>query len=106
MCLQQSYPRIDTRQLDEQIKAIMAELMPLLKEHMHDVCSQQLLLYIQRLVLSLARQRSDVTPGAGGATGGRGSDGGGGQRQEFVRFFHKQLASILHDSLAKFEGRK
>ena len=86
----QAYPRIDTRQLDEQIKTIMKEIIPLLKEHMDDVCSQQLLLYIKRLVLSLTRQRSDdVTP-----------------QHEFVRFFHKQLSSILQDSLAKFEGRK
>ena len=68
----------------------MKEIIPLLKEHMDDVCSQQLLLYIKRLVLSLTRQRSDdVAP-----------------QHEFVRFFHKQLSSILQDSLAKFEGRK
>lgn len=65
----------------------MTEIIPVLKEHMDDVCSPQLLLYIKRLVLSLTRQRDD------GA-------------QDFVPFFHKQLASILSDSLAKFEGRK
>ena len=83
----QTYPRIDTQQLDAQIKAIMTEIIPVLKEHMDDVCSQQLLLYIRRLVLSLTKQRDDDS-------------------QEFVRFFHKQLGSILQDSLAKFEGRK
>ena len=53
---------------------------------MDDVCSQQLLQYIRRLVLSLTKQKDDG--------------------HEFVRFFHKQLGSILQDTLAKFEGRK
>ena len=51
-----------------------------------DVCSTQLLQYIKRLVLTLTKQKDDGL--------------------EFVRFFHKQLGSILQDSLAKFEGRK
>ncbi|XP_077983903.1 pericentriolar material 1 protein-like isoform X6 [Glandiceps talaboti] len=80
------YPRIDTGQLDRQIKSIMQEVIPYLKEHMDDVCSPQLLAYIRRLVLTLTRQRGDS--------------------QEFVRFFNKQLGSILQDSLAKFAGRK
>ena len=80
------YPRIDTQELDRQIKGIMTEVIPVLKEHMDDMCSQQLLQYIKRLVLSLTKQKDDS--------------------QEFVRFFHKQLGSILSDSLAKFEGRK
>ncbi|XP_071088447.1 pericentriolar material 1 protein-like isoform X2 [Haliotis cracherodii] len=81
-----SYPRIDTNQLDQQIKSIMTEIMPVIKEHMDDACSQQLLAYIKRLVLSLTRQH----------------DNG----QEFARFFHRQLGSILQDSMAKFEGRR
>ncbi|XP_070552869.1 pericentriolar material 1 protein-like isoform X26 [Ptychodera flava] len=80
------YPRIDTGQLDRQIKNIMQEVIPYLKEHMDDVCSPQLLAYIRRLVLTLTRQRGDS--------------------QEFVRFFNKQLGSILQDSLSKFAGRK
>lgn len=80
------YPRIDTQQLDKQIKNIMTEIIPVLKEHMEEVCSQQLLAYIQRLVLSLTKQPD--------------------HKNEFVRFFHKQLGTILQDSLAKFEGRK
>ncbi|XP_013397504.1 pericentriolar material 1 protein isoform X3 [Lingula anatina] len=80
------YPRIDTQQLDQQIKSIMTEVIPVLKEHMEDVCSTQLLAYIQRLVLTLTKQQDDG--------------------QEFVRFFHKQLGSLLQDSLAKFDGRK
>ncbi|XP_033109024.1 pericentriolar material 1 protein-like isoform X2 [Anneissia japonica] len=80
------YPRIDTRQLDHQIKSIMQEVIPCLKEHIDDVCSSELLAYLRRLVLTLTRQRDDS--------------------QEFVRFFNKQLGSILQDSLAKFAGRK
>jgi len=80
------YPRIDTQQLDQQIKAIMTEVIPVIKEHMDNMCSPQLLAYIKRLVLSLTRQY----------------DSG----QEFARFFHRQLGSILQDSLAKYEGRK
>ncbi|XP_046569046.1 pericentriolar material 1 protein-like isoform X4 [Haliotis rubra] len=81
-----SYPRIDTNQLDQQIKSVMTEIMPVIKEHMDDACSPQLLAYIKRLVLSLTRQH----------------DNG----QEFARFFHRQLGSILQDSMAKFEGRR
>ena len=80
------YPRIDTQQLDQQIKSIMTEVIPVIKEHMDNMCSPQLLAYIKRLVLSLTRQY----------------DSG----QEFARFFHRQLGSILQDTLAKYEGRK
>lgn len=80
------YPRIDTQQLDQQIKSIMTEVIPVIKEHMENMCSPQLLAYIKRLVLSLTRQY----------------DSG----EEFARFFHRQLGSILQDSLAKYEGRK
>ena len=41
LCIQ--YPRIDTQQLDRQIKSIMTEVIPVLKEHMDEVCSQHLL---------------------------------------------------------------
>lgn len=80
------YPRIDTQQLDMQIKTVMTEIIPVLKDHMDEVCSPQLLQYVRRLVLSLT-ERPD-------------------QGQEFARFFRNQLGSILQDSLAKFEGRK
>ncbi|KAH3829898.1 pericentriolar material 1 protein-like isoform X2 [Dreissena polymorpha] len=80
------YPRIDTQQLDQQIKSIMTEVIPVIKEHMDNMCSPQLLAYVKRLVLSLTRQY----------------DSG----QEFARFFHRQLGSILQDTLAKYEGRK
>ncbi|XP_014350317.1 pericentriolar material 1 protein isoform X4 [Latimeria chalumnae] len=79
-------PRIDTQQLDKQIKAIMTEVIPFLKEHMEDVCSPQLLTSIRRMVLTLTQENDES--------------------KEFVRFFHKQLGGILQDSLTKFAGRK
>ncbi|CAN2388649.1 interkinetic nuclear migration, partial [Pristimantis euphronides] len=79
-------PQIDTQQLDRQIKAIMKEVIPFLKEHMEEVCSPHLLTSIRRMVLILT-QRND-------------------ESKEFVKFFHKQLGSILQDSLAKFSNKK
>ncbi|KAM6132777.1 LOW QUALITY PROTEIN: pericentriolar material 1 protein [Pterocles gutturalis] len=79
-------PRIDTQQIDRQIKAIMKEVIPFLKEHMDEVCSSQLLTSVRRMVLTLTQQNDES--------------------KEFVKFFHKQLGSILQDSLAKFAGRK
>ncbi|XP_037382226.1 pericentriolar material 1 protein isoform X5 [Talpa occidentalis] len=79
-------PRIDTQQLDRQIKAIMKEVIPFLKEHMDEVCSSQLLTSVRRMVLTLTQQNDES--------------------KEFVKFFHKQLGSILQDSLGKFAGRK
>nr|XP_055190957.1 pericentriolar material 1 protein isoform X7 [Nyctereutes procyonoides] len=68
-------PRIDTQQLDRQIKAIMKEVIPFLKEHMDEVCSSQLLTSVRRMVLTLTQQNDES--------------------KEFVKFFHKQLGSIL-----------
>ncbi|XP_075716260.1 pericentriolar material 1 protein isoform X2 [Rhinoderma darwinii] len=79
-------PRIDTQQLDRQIKAIMKEVIPFLKEHMEEVCSPHLLTSIRRMVLTLTQQNDES--------------------KEFVKFFHKQLGSILQDSLAKFNNKK
>ncbi|XP_064610122.1 pericentriolar material 1 protein-like isoform X3 [Liolophura sinensis] len=80
------HPRIDTQQLDHQIKSIMTEVIPVIKEHMEDVCSPPLLDYIKRLVVSLTRNEN--------------------KGQDVARFFNRQLGSILRDSLVKFEGRK
>lgn len=80
-----SYPKIDTQQLDQQIKGIMKEVIPVIKENMDSVCSTQLLAYIKRLVLSLARQ---------------------GEVSQYSRFFSNQMSSTLQDTLAKYEGRK
>uniref|UniRef100_A0A8C2AA59 Pericentriolar material 1 n=1 Tax=Cyprinus carpio TaxID=7962 RepID=A0A8C2AA59_CYPCA len=78
-------PQIDTQQLDRQIKAIMTEVIPFLKEHVGEVCSHQLLTSVRRMVLKLTRQNDES--------------------KEFVQFFHRQLGSILQDSLSKFVGR-
>lgn len=79
------YPKIDTQQLDQQIKGIMKEVIPVIKENMDSVCSTKLLAYIKRLVLSLARQ---------------------GEVSQYSRFFSNQMSSTLQDTLAKYEGRK
>ncbi|BFZ15137.1 hypothetical protein BsWGS_18177 [Bradybaena similaris] len=79
------YARIDMKQLDRQIKDIMMKTIPVVKEHMGDICSSRLLSYIKRLVLSLTGQLSN---------------------QEFAGFFQHQLGSIIKDTLQKYEGRK
>ncbi|KAI3352504.1 hypothetical protein L3Q82_005455 [Scortum barcoo] len=78
-------PQIDTQQLDRQIKAIMTEVIPFLKENMDEVCSLQLLTSVRRMVLTLTQQNDES--------------------KDFVRFFHRQLGGILQDSLSKFVGR-
>uniref|UniRef100_A0A673FN70 Pericentriolar material 1 protein-like n=1 Tax=Sinocyclocheilus rhinocerous TaxID=307959 RepID=A0A673FN70_9TELE len=78
-------PQIDTQQLDRQIKAIMTEVIPFLKEHVGEVCSHQLLTSVRRMVLKLTQQNDES--------------------KEFVQFFHRQLGGILQDSLSKFVGR-
>uniref|UniRef100_A0AAY4AD44 Pericentriolar material 1 protein C-terminal domain-containing protein n=1 Tax=Denticeps clupeoides TaxID=299321 RepID=A0AAY4AD44_9TELE len=49
-------PQIDTQQLDRQIKAIMTEVIPFLKERMDEICSHQLLTSVRRMVLTLTHQ--------------------------------------------------
>lgn len=73
------------KQLDKQIKEVMMETIPLVKQHMSDVCSTQLLNYIKQLVLSLTSQVG---------------------HEEFAKFFQRQLSSILQDTLQKYHGRK
>ncbi|XP_028832523.1 pericentriolar material 1 protein isoform X4 [Denticeps clupeoides] len=78
-------PQIDTQQLDRQIKAIMTEVIPFLKERMDEICSHQLLTSVRRMVLTLTHQYDES--------------------KEFVRFFHRQLGGILQESLCKFVGQ-
>ncbi|XP_033825665.1 pericentriolar material 1 protein isoform X2 [Periophthalmus magnuspinnatus] len=78
-------PQIDTQPLDRQIKAIMTEVIPFLKENMDEVCSVQLLTSVRRMVLTLTQQNQES--------------------MEFVSFFHRQLGGLLQDSLNKFVGR-
>ena len=79
-------PRINTQQVDKQMKDIMKQITPVIKEHLDDVCSQQLVQYIRRLILALTKHKDDS--------------------HDIAKFFHKQLDSILQDSLSTFEGRK
>jgi hypothetical protein len=60
-------------------KSIMKEILPVVEEFIDDVCTQQLLAYLRRLVLSLTRK----------------SDHG----------FDKQLESILHDWQNNYQDR-
>ena len=48
------YPRIDMKELDRQIKDIMMETIPVVKLHMDDVCSPQLLAYIRCVVCGMS----------------------------------------------------
>ncbi|XP_069131168.1 pericentriolar material 1 protein-like [Argopecten irradians] len=80
-----SYSRIDTQELNKQIKMIMKEVIPVIKEHIDHVCSFELLAYIKRLVLSLTRQYDN---------------------SQYATFFHAQLSSALQETLSRFEGRK
>lgn len=110
---QGSAPHIDTSQLDHEIKQIMIQIIPFIKQQMNSICSQQLLHYIQQLTLSLMRlqQLSHRQPqlsisSTSATAAATASLTGSGGVNEFTRFFHRQLDTILRDSLAKFEGRK
>jgi pericentriolar material 1 protein len=77
----------------------MVQIIPVVKQQMNGICSQQLLHYIQQLTLSLTRlQQLHQQPQSRSASSSH--------TNEFARFFHRQLDTILRDSLAKFEGRK
>eukprot|EP00794_Sanderia_malayensis_P007218 gene7218-8026_t len=81
-------PSIDTQKLDRQIKAIMLELIPFLNEHMEAQCTQAFLSELKDLILKLAKEKEPEA-----------------EKQEFGRSFHRQLESVLKDSLNKFESR-
>jgi len=83
--------------LDHEIKEIMLQIIPAVKQQMNGVCSEQVLHNIQQLITSLTRLQLLQSLPQGTASA---------RYDEFSRFFHRQLDSILHDSLAKFEGRK
>ena len=75
----------------------MLQIIPVVKQQMSSVCSQQVLHYIQQLTTSLTRLQQLQSLPHGTASP---------RYAEFSRFFHRQLDSILQDALAKFEGRK
>ena len=77
---------VDTKQLDAQIKTIMGEIIPQLKNRMDEVCSNAFLNVLRKQVLQLASVHYD------GA-------------EEFVRFFHQQLSTVLTEALSKFNDQ-
>lgn len=81
-------PSVDTQKLDQQIKAVMVDLIPFLNENINCICTDQLLDQIRNLILHFAKQKEPES-----------------EKEQFGRFFHSQLDSILRDSLMKFNGR-
>ncbi|KAJ8281258.1 hypothetical protein GJAV_G00065460 [Gymnothorax javanicus] len=78
-------PQVDTEQLDRQIKEIMTEVIPFLKEHMEEVCSPQLMGSVRSMVLCLLQRAHES--------------------REFTRFLHRQLDRILKENLSRMMGR-
>ncbi|XP_062513946.1 pericentriolar material 1 protein-like isoform X2 [Corticium candelabrum] len=79
-------PQIDTQSLDHQIKSIITEVIPVLKDRMDEVCTPQLLAYIQALVLTLMQDKEEKE----------------GSSQSYV----SQFGTSIQKSLAKFTGQK
>jgi pericentriolar material 1 protein len=77
----------------------MVQIIPIVKQQMNGICSQQLLHYIQQLTLSLTRLQQLHQPPHSMISASN-------HTNEFARFFYRQLDTILRDSFAKFEGRK
>ena len=82
-------PSVDTQKLDKQIKAVMIDLIPFLNENIEKTCDEEFLEKVRSLIVEFAKQKEP-----------------GSEEQQFGRFFHSQLDSILRDSLMKFNGRK
>jgi len=82
-------PSVDTQKLDQQIKAVMMDLIPFLNENIDLTCDEEFLDKVRNLIVEFAKQKEP-----------------GSEEQQFGRFFHSQLDSILRDSLMKFNGRK
>lgn len=82
-------PSVDTHKLDQQIKAVMVDLIPFLNENIDKTCNEDFLDLIRRLIVEFAKEKEP-----------------GSENEQFGRFFHSQLDSILRDSLMKFNGRK
>ena len=93
-------PHIDTQALDEEIKAVIHYLIPLLKAHGAEMCTPQLLLWVRDVTL---RRIRDLTTAAAAATRSRDTEE---EAAEFDRFFTKQLASLLSENLTQFEGQR
>ena len=91
-----SIPRINTRLLDEEIKAVIHFILPLLKQRSSETCTPQLLTWVRDVTLcriGYFTMRNPLT-----------ADDECRQRLEFDRFFMKQLTSLISDSLARFDS--
>lgn len=82
-------PSLDTQKLDQQIKAVMMDLMPFLNENIDKTCDEEFLDKVRNLIVEFAKEKEP-----------------GSEQEQFGRFFHTQLDSILRDSLIKFNSRK
>lgn len=87
MVVKDSDRKVDVTDLEVQIQGIVDELIPFLKDNVAETCTPTLLAYLRKLVLTLATNKC---PGA---------DSMGG-------FLHRQLKTILDDTLIKFSGQK
>ena len=84
---------VDTHLLNTQIKSLMMELVPFLNEHIDKVCTNDLLDDIRRKVVQLAQHKELQILNEP-------------DNEQFNRFFHTQLDSVLKDSLSNFTSRK
>ena len=91
-----SIPRINTRLLDEEIKAVIHFIIPLLKQRSSETCTPQLLMWVRDVTLCRIGNFTTRTPLA--------ADNEYSERLEFDRFFMKQLTSLISDSLARFDS--
>ena len=80
---------VDTQKLDRQIKAVMMDLIPFLNENISETCTEEFLDKIRSLIVEFAKEKEP-----------------GSEEEQFSRFFHSQLDSILKDSLMKFNARR
>lgn len=76
-------PSVDTKKLDRQIKSVMMDLIPFLNDHIESICDEELLGEIRRSIVQFSKGK-----------------------EQFDESFHRQLDSILKDSLMKFHSRK
>lgn len=82
-------PSFDTQKLDRQIKSVMRDLIPFLNEHIESICNEELLDEIRNLIVHYAKMKEPSS-----------------EKEQFGKFFHTQLDSILRGSLMKFNSRK
>ncbi|XP_065668870.1 pericentriolar material 1 protein isoform X3 [Hydra vulgaris] len=84
---------LDAPLLNQTIKALMMELVPFLNEHIGEICTHDLLDAIRCKIVHLAHQNELQVLNKP-------------ESEQFHRFFHNQLESVLKDSLSNFSSRK